>query len=72
MKDLKIGKLLITKEGLLTITFAGFLGGVLIGAFIATKSANSNGNSNFIFIFFGVLIWSILIPTLRKQIKIIN
>lgn len=72
MKDLKIGNLLITKKGLLTITFACFLSGVLLGGMIASKSANPESNSTFVLIFFGVLIWSFLIPTLRKQIKIVN
>lgn len=72
MKDLKVRNLLITKKAILTISFACFLTGMLIGGLMVFKSKDPKSNSAFILIFFGILLWASLIPILRKQIKVMH
>lgn len=70
MKDITIGNLLITKKGVLILTFLFFIIGVLLGG---TIMASNLGKTNlFIFIPFLIIIWLAYIPTLKKEIKSIK
>ncbi|MDO4783426.1 MAG: hypothetical protein Q4A09_09460 [Capnocytophaga felis] len=64
MKDLKIGDLLITKKAILGLAFGSFLTGMLLGAFVYTKSV-----SFVVFMIPAIIIWAIILPKLKKYIK---
>lgn len=67
MKDLKIGNLLITKKGLLTLAYVFFLTGAILGGTLLT---NHSGTKNLFFIIpFLAFIWFKYIPTLKREIK---
>jgi hypothetical protein len=65
MRSLKIGNLVITKKGLLTLCFGFFLTGIVLGG---TIIANKNSSNILLGLFITLINWGVLFPTLKKEI----
>lgn len=77
LRDLKIGNRLITKEGILTLSFLSCLIGSLFGAWlylsmIPESNTKSDRIISYILISFGLMILLFFVPALKKQIRKIN
>lgn len=69
MKNIKIGKIFITKKGLLNICLFTFLFGILLGATILFNSIKFNIIS-FLFMFiFATILWKIFAKRIKNEIS---
>lgn len=69
MRDLKIGKLLITKKAILLIAFCLFLNGMAIGALVALDKKETNNSMNVLILFVTLFVPYILFfKSIRRNV----
>lgn len=73
MRDIQIGKYLLTKKGFGILIVALFLTGIIIGGVGMSGYLGGNKTSLSILLIFSLVMnWKIFTPQLKKEISIIN
>ncbi|MHA3047735.1 hypothetical protein JSO59_010325 [Riemerella anatipestifer] len=69
MNDIRIGKLLITKKGVINICLLSFLYGILFGATILLNSIKYNLLTFALMIVFSIILWRNFATSIKNEIS---